>query len=147
MPDVASVLKAEISRLARREIRKATNPLKSQVRDLREKVARQKKQITVLEKDLSQWAKKETAEATISPQEVEEQLKPARISSSSVKRCRRRLKLSQRQMGQLLGVSMMTVARWEQGKVSPRGRNKVAFLELRGMGIRQVKKRLEEMEG
>jgi hypothetical protein len=40
---------------------------------------------------------------------------------------------------------MMTIVRWEQGKGSPREKNRDAFVALRGMGRREVKKRLEEL--
>lgn len=142
MPNVASVLKEEITRLARSEIKKQVDPLKKRIQELRKTVSEQKKQIAALEKVQAQTAKKipdapkPTAEGKSSSRKV---------TVASIKSQRKRLKLSQREMGLLVGVSTMTIVRWEQGKGSPRGENRDAFVALRGMGRREVKKRLEEL--
>ncbi len=142
MPDVASVLKEEIIRLARSEIKKQIDPLSKRVQELNKTVTQQKKQIAVLEKSQSRAAKKTSS--VVQPVD-EESSSSARVTIVSIKSHRKRLNLSQREMGLLLGVSMQTIIRWEAGKGSPRGESKDAFFALRDMGRRQVKKRLEEM--
>jgi DNA-binding transcriptional regulator YiaG len=142
MPNVASVLKEEITRLARSETKKEIDPLKARIQELKKIVAQQKKQIAALEKAQSQSAKK-APDAV--PPTAKEKTSSRKITTASVKSQRKRLGLSQREMGLLVGVSTMTIVRWEQGKGSPRGKNGDAFVAVRGMGRRQVKKRLEEL--
>ncbi len=144
MPDVASVLKEEIIRLARSEIKKQIDPLNNRVQELNKTVTQQKKQIAVLEKSQSRAAKKTSSVA----QPVdEENSSSARITIVSIKSHRKRLNLSQREMGLLLGVSTQTIIRWEVGKGIPRGDNKDAFFALRDLGRRDIKKKLEELAG
>jgi len=146
MPNVASVLKEEITRLARSEIKKQVDPLKKRIQELRKTVTEQKKHIAALEKAQSQGAKRAKKAPDVAPPTAEEGAPSARkITVASIKAQRKRLNLSQREIALLLGVSQPTVGRWEQGKGSPRGENRDAFVALRGMGRRQVKERLEEM--
>ena len=143
MPDVVSVLKEEIIRLARSEIKKQIDPLNKRIQELKKTVSQQKKQIATLEKNQSQAAK----EATGVAQPIDkEKSASARITVASIRSHRKRLNVSQREMGLLLGVSTMTIVRWEQGKGSPRGENKDAFFALRDLGRRDIKKKLEELE-
>ena len=145
MPNVASVLKEEIIRLSRSEIKKEVDPLKKRIQDLKQTIAQQKKQIATLGKASSQAAKGAEKAPDVALPITEEKSSSARITIASIKAQRKRLKLSQREMGLVVEVSTMTIMRWEQGKASPRGKNRDAFLALRGMGRRSVKKRLEEL--
>ena len=56
MPNVPQVLKEELTRLARREVRAVCNPLRKQVRSLRETVKKQQEIIGRLERTLSKMA-------------------------------------------------------------------------------------------
>ena len=145
MPDVASVLKEEIIRLSRSEIKKQIDPLNKRVQELKKTVTQQKQQIAALEKSQSQADKRAKKASGIAQPIDEEKSSSARITIASIKSHRKRLKLSQREMGLLLDVSAQTIIRWEAGKGSPRGENKDAFFALRDMGRRQVKERLEEL--
>lgn len=138
MPNIAEVLKQEITRLARKEVKAGCIPLKKQIGKLNETISKQKKDIIQLEKKLSQIAKEEKS---VEAPAAEEQPK-ARITAASIKRQRARLKLSQAQFGKLLKVSTNTVVRWEADKSAPRARHKVEIAKLRKLGIREVKKLL-----
>ena len=109
MPDVAQVLKAEIRRVARSEIKGQIAAVKGQVKALKKTVRMQRETIAKLEKALTT--------PMSSPRSVQtaDDGKTARITPASVKLHRLRLKLSQRQLGQLLGVSTNTIVRWEAG--------------------------------
>jgi len=140
MPDIASVLKDEIKRLSRSEIKKEVDPLRKRIQELRKTVTQQKKQIAALEK--YQTTKKTSGAAQPTG---EEKSSSARITIVSIKSHRKRLNLSQREMAWLLGVSTQTIVRWEQGKGTPRGKNKDAFFTLRDIGRREVKERIEAL--
>ena len=146
MPDIAGVLKEEIRRLARSEIKKEVAPLKKRIQTLRKVVTEQKEQITGLEKKLAQASRQAGKTPGIPAPTSEEATSSARITTASARALRKRLKLTQRQMGLLVGVSTMTVLRWEQGRAKPRGENRDAFLVLRGMSRPQVLERLEVLE-
>lgn len=141
MPNIAQLLKTEISRLARREIRAQITPLQRQVSELRQTVNQQKKRLSQLEKDLNR-SRRQLAAAKGADAPAKE---PAvRLSPASIKRLRQRLKLSQKDMGRLLGVSINTIVQWEAGRSKPRQRYKDGIAELRRIGIREAKKRLAE---
>jgi hypothetical protein len=96
MPDIAAVLKQEISRLARIEIKavadghsKQIQALKATVRDLRDQVA-------ILEKAL--YKSLAVASQRNSTPESEDDQRAIRISPSSIRKHRKRLRLSQAQL-------------------------------------------------
>lgn len=138
MPDVAQVLKAEIRRVARSEIKGQIAAIKGQIRALKKTVRMQRETIATLRKALTT--------PMSSPRSVQtaDDDKTARITPASVKLHRLRLKLSQRQLGQLLGVSTNTIVRWEAGTSRPRAAHRAHLAELRSLGIRAVKSRLED---
>ena len=141
MPDVATVLKSEIQRLARKEVREAVTPLLKQVRELKRAQAQQKVLLTSLQRTVRALAKGiDTGKASTQP--AEEDVRRARIGPASVRRQRKRLKLSQKQMADLLGVSMGSIVGWEAGKSSPSRKNRAAFLGIRDMGAPEAKRRL-----
>lgn len=144
MPNVAQVLKEEISRVAKKEARTLIQPLTKQIRDLKATVRDQKQQISQLEKKLSNKPEN-VVDGQIVPEEVDESAN-IRIPKGSIKKVRDRFNITQREMALLLNVSPLTISHWELDKSSPRGKNKIAFAELRSMGLMEVKARLETLE-
>ena len=144
MPDVAIVLKEEISRIARKEIRARVDPLKKQVVDLRRRLRAAETTILQLQKTTNKTANTVSRQSGAIVPDVEE-TSQVRISANAVKKLRTRLRLTQPQMAQLVDVSTNTVVRWEQGTSSPRGGSQAVIASMRSMGIKQVKKQLEKM--
>ena len=147
MPNVAQVLKEEISRLARKEIRAACDPLRKQVQSLKRTVRSQQDTIATLEKSLSKMVDMTAPDSGTSlyaPTEKQEQGSRVRVSPASIRRHRHRLKLSQADLGRLLNVSTNTIVRWEQGSSRPRAQHRVALVRLRDLGIRRVNQILSE---
>ena len=133
MPDVASVLRDEIRRLARKEVKSATSTQSSQIRDLKNVIRALRGEVASLQKALS--TSRRSAKATNGQITGKEEKKQAiRLSPKSIKNHRKRLKLSQAQLGQLLGVSTTTVVFWESGRSVPRGSNRNALAEVRTLG-------------
>lgn len=140
MPDIVSVLKQEITRLAKKEVRTGVNPIKKQTLEFRKAIAALKSQLARMERTMAKLVADASKRMVIpAPEDGEPKV---RISPGAVKRQRSRLKLSQKEMGQLLGVSTATIVGWESGKSKPRGVNKEAFAELRNLGIKEVRERL-----
>lgn len=142
MPDIAQVLKAEMRRLGRSEVLREFQPLRDQVLELRDQLRDQRKRIEGLEKQLKQAR----AAAPVPKLKAvdEESAGRARLGPASIKRHRLRLKLSQRELGVLLGVNAQTVLQWEAGRSAPRPLYRARLVQLRRMGQRAVRRLLEQ---
>ena len=147
MPDVGSVLKEEIQRLARREIRTSVDPLKKQVVALGRRLREAERTIAQLQRSTQKAveAVSDQTGAIVPETNGAGEGRPIRISAASVIKHRQRLGLTQREMAGLLGVTPATVIRWEHGHNSPRGAGREAFARLREMGSREAQARLEKM--
>ena len=145
MPNVASALKDEIVRLARKEIRAETEGLKNGSAQFRSEISGLKKRVTALEKTVSRLSKSAAADQKAKATHTDETR--VRFSATGLIAMRRRLGLSATDMGILLSVSSQTVYNWESEKSRPRQPQLVAFASLRGMGKRQAAAKLEAMAG
>ena len=143
MPKIEQVLKSEIIRLAKKQIRAVCGPLARDVRDLKRRVSQLGKTVAVLDKLRAELEAKRAAEGT-KLEAPEEKVKAARLSPLLIKKLRTRLGISQGQLACLVGVSGPAVAFWEQGKSRPQGQNRSALVALRGIGRREVKRMLAE---
>ena len=142
MPDIASVLKQEITRLARKEVAATARQQSKQMQSLKATTRNLRDQVATLEKTVSRLSR----EISNTQSQVEAAPERAiRISPKSIKSHRRRLKLSQAQMAKLLGVSTASVTFWETGRTSPGRKNRKAIAELRQMGARDAKVLLESL--
>jgi DNA-binding transcriptional regulator YiaG len=142
MPNIASVLKGEIVRLARKEGRTETEGLKKAVAAHRSEIAALKRRVAVLEKALARGERKASGAA---PAGTPEEATTVRYSAKRLARQRQKLGLSAAEMGLLLGVSAQTVYNWEAEKARPRQTQLQAIAALRGIGKRQAKARLEAL--
>ena len=129
MPDLGKALREEMSRVAARELRAALNPLNQQIRSLEREVSALRSQIAGTQGTAAKPSGKSSGNAK-APAKTE--TAAVRITPASIKKHRKRLRLSQAQMGKLLGVSAITILNWEQGKSKPRAANREAIVELRG---------------
>ena len=140
MPNVASVLKGEMSRLARREVRAETVALKKGVSVYRSEIAALKRRTQVVEQLIRRLSK---PSPTVQPDVDASKL---RFSAKGLAAQRRRLGLSAEQCGRLLGASSQSVYNWEQGKTRPLARHVPAIAALRGMSKKDVAARLLSMQ-
>ncbi len=139
MPNVVQIMRDEIRRVARKEIRSESTSLINQVRKLRETVKKQNQTITQLQKSLVKLSPQSTA---VVLGDSDDEQPRARITPASIKRQRTKLKLSQRELGKLLGVTATTVVRWETGTCKPRATHQAQIAELRNMSIQAIKTKL-----
>ncbi len=148
MPNIANMLKAEISRVSRKEIKSAVEPVRKAATKLRSDVAELKRQVAVLEKENMRLrvalAKGEGTESQPAVEPAGESAK-GWISGKGVRSLRKRLKLSQAEFGKLVGVSANTVTNWEgkPGVLKPREAPRAVLLAIRGIGIKEARRRLE----
>lgn len=145
MPNIASVLKAEITRLARKEVRDECDGLRKTNASQRSEIANLKRRLQVLEGVVKKLAKAQTAStpwpqvATSSDGEGESGL---RFRAGGMAANRRRLELSAADFGLLVGASGQSVYAWETGKAKPRPQAVAAIASLRGISKREVAERL-----
>ena len=132
MPNVANVLKSEITRIAKKELRLELASLKKAQASLRSDIAALKRLTQGLEKSLRSAAKAGPAKAAT---ELSEPAKTnTRFSAKSLASQRRRLGLSAEECGLLLGCSGQAVYNWEAGKARPRAMALPAIAALRTLG-------------
>lgn len=146
MPNIASVLKEEIARVARKEVRSDTQPLKKSSASHRSDIAALKRRIAALEQMVKRLGKQAGAK-TAAPDAGQPAGQPAgsfRFSASGLMAQRKRLGLSAAEAGKLLGVSDQSVYKWENGKTRPRASQFAAIAALRGMSKKQAAARLAE---
>jgi DNA-binding transcriptional regulator YiaG len=136
MANVASVLKEEITRLARKEFRSETEKLKKASVHYRSEIAALKRRAVELERQVSRLAKGATKniEVEASPETAAN----ARFTAKGFRTLRKRLGLTAEAIGALLGVSAQTIYNWEAENFSPREQQMVRIVMLRGMGKREV---------
>lgn len=140
MPNIAAVLKEEIARLARKEIKAETASLRKSSVQYRHDVAQLKRElknaqrrIAVLESELRRSRGNETATADTNGK---------RFSPRGVRAHREKLGLSAADYGELVGVSGATIYLWETGKARPRESAFARWVEVRGLGKRAALARL-----
>ncbi|MCW5659093.1 MAG: hypothetical protein KIT60_15435 [Burkholderiaceae bacterium] len=145
MPNIASVLKTEIARVARKEVRGETVPLKKAVSAYRSEIARLKRRAQALEQQLRRLSKSSARAAPVSNGHDQADDQPFRFSAKGLASHRKRLGLSAHDCGLLLGASGQSVYKWEEGDVRPRAKHMPAIAALRNMGKKEAAARLAEL--
>jgi len=130
-------LKAEIARIARREVKKAVAPLHEALR-------KQRQQVLALKRAMQAREVQVRGAAPAGPAVTDEDVKKARFSGRLIQKLRARLGLSRKEFGQLAGVSPFSVVGWEHDDFRPKGANRQALIALRKITARDAKKLLAE---
>ena len=138
MPNLSSILKTEINRLARKEIKAAIDPLRKASAGQRKEIAELKRRVASLQRDLKAASKPSKARTDAGG----EATGSTRFSAKGLKSLRARLGLSAAEFGLLVGASGQSIYKWETGKAVPRSSQQVALAALRGIGKREAGKRL-----
>lgn len=140
MPNIASVLKEEVARLVRKELRRETEGLKKSSTQYRSAIAELKRRVAALERQLSGLDKKVGRPAAAPA--ISEPDARLRFSAKGLRAQRKRLDLSAADMAALLGVSAQTIYNWEAEVTRPRPQQVAAIAALRGIGKTDARARL-----
>ena len=135
MTNIASVLKSEISRIARKEVRAEVESLKKAVSTYRSEIASLKRRAQALEQELKRVQKSQPKPESIAGPEPG---KPLRFSAKGLAKQRQRLGLSADAVATLIGASGQSVYNWEDGKARPRAAHLAASAALRGLSKTQA---------
>jgi DNA-binding transcriptional regulator YiaG len=142
MANIASLLKTEIVRLARKEVRKEVQALRKASATHRREIAALKRSNASLERRAKQLAKRAPA---VNRAEQDQPESKNRFSAKGLRSMRTRLGLSADQLAKLLGVSMQSVYNWERKVAVPRAGQIAAIAGLRSIGKKEALQRLEAL--
>ena len=145
MPNIAGVLKEEICRLAKKEIKAQVGTTKQAVVKYRGEIAKLKRQFGQQEREIKLLKKHQGNQQAGQPVE-EDDLEGVRYSARSVKSQRSRLGLSGADYGKLVGVSGLTIYSWENGASRPRKAQLAALVAIRGIGKREALEKLAALK-
>ncbi len=143
MPNIGSVLKSEISRVSRKELRSETAALRKSVSQYRSQIADLKRRLQALEQQVRRLGRGGRSAKAADDEVDVESGSQLRFSAKGLAAQRKRLGLSAASVARLLGVSALSVYKWESGKTRPRAKQIEAIATLRGLGKREVARRLE----
>lgn len=143
MANLATVLKAEIARLARKETKAQLDPLRKANAGYRRDIAALKREVAALSKQLKTGLRAPRAERGRAAA-TEADAPRVRFQAKGLKSHREKLGLSAAEYGRLAGVSAQSIYNWEAGKTAPRAAQVQALAALRGMGKRAATRQLED---
>jgi len=164
MPNLQTALKEEISRLARKEIKKETTAAKKQQAQHRRDIAALKREVAELQRQVAYFEKQEArrlkdgtkletvkAEVQQALASVKGQSSDAagdgrsapRFQARGLRSHREKIGISAEDYGKLVGVSGLTIYNWEKEKSKPRKSQLPKIAAVRGIGRREALRRLE----
>jgi DNA-binding transcriptional regulator YiaG len=144
MPNIGMILKDEISRLCRREIRKQVLPVRKASTAYRRDIAALKRQVQELQRRTAVLAKRVVK--PIENQDVNDVAGPSRFVAKGLRSLRARLGLSAPELARLVGVSDQSIYNWELKKTTPRKEQLARLATIRSLGKREVQERLESLK-
>ena len=144
MADIAGVLRDEISRLARKEVRRENNTLKKASAQYRRDIAELKRQASDLQSRVALLEKQVLSD--LPTQTSESDAKRMRFTAKGLRSNRKRLGLSAADYGKLVGVGGQTIYNWENEASAPRKKHLPALASLRQIGKREANARLEQLK-
>ena len=142
MPRFAAALQEEIRRLARKEVKALTAVTRRAAAQHRRDIASLKRQARLLTRQVAALETLARRQAAIPPAPAP-LVEKARFSPGWIKTRREKLKLSAKDYGRLIGVSALTVYKWESGKSRPRKEALARLVAVKDIGRREALRRLE----
>ena len=143
MPNITVVLREEITRLARKEIKNQTEALRKASSEHRKKIAEMRRQVSELKRKIVFLEKQ--VPKKIEPKAGEDDTGNFRFTARGLRSNRKRLGLSASDYGKLVGVTGQSVYKWEQEATRPRAQQIAALAVLRRMGKKEALARLEKL--
>ena len=141
MPNIATVLKEEIVRLARKEVRRQTNALRKASAQYRKDIAEMKRRVSDLHRKLTPLERQVLK--NVPSQTAEVHAERVRFTAKGLRSQRQRLGLSAANYGKLIGVTGQTIYSREQETSRPRKQQFATIATLRHIGKREALARLQ----
>ncbi len=142
MTNIASVLRSEITRVARREVRSEVEGLRKASAGYRTAIADLRRQLAELQKQVKSTAKlahsvAPALQSASAAKAVQRRFSPTRLASHRAK-----VGLSAAAYGQLVGMSGATIFLWEQGKTRPNSDQVARLAAVRSLSKRELASKL-----
>ena len=134
MPSIASVLKDEIARLCKKELRAQLDPVRAASARYRSDIADLKRRIASLERNNQRLQKQMPAPAEPSADED----RKLRFVPKGLASLRKRLGITVEELAVLLNVSPQSIYNWQTGKSVPRRAQLEKLASTRGLGKREA---------
>jgi helix-turn-helix protein len=131
---LASALKAEVRRLAAKEVQKglrSVRALQRQIKKLKLASRANRRGLRAVERSFGRLESRVPSGGRRG--------RRARLSGEDIRSLRARLRMTREQFAKLLGVSPGSIFGWETGRTVPRGRSMTRVLEVRKMGVRRAR--------
>ncbi len=143
MPNIAAVLKVEIARLTRKELRGQSGGLKKASSQHRRDIAALKRQVTKLESKVSLLEKQILKQAPDAS--AGDTTTGVRFTAKGLQAQLKRLGLTATDFSKLVGVTPQSIYNWGRGTSRPRKEQIAAIVSLRGVGKKEAKARLRQL--
>jgi DNA-binding transcriptional regulator YiaG len=143
MGKVETIIKSEIIRLAKGEMRKVSIPLGRDVRLLKNTVSQLRKSVLSLERFAAQ-KQKELSNREIRLEAPPEEIKQSRFSPRLLQSLRKRLGITQKELAILAGVTVGAAHLWETGKFRPKDNKMGVLVALKKLNRREVRELLNQ---
>ncbi len=128
MANLGSILKSEITRLARKEVKTQTDQLRKANATYRREIAELKRQMATLARQVKAAGGDRASALKKNAGPI-----PIRFVAKGLKSLRARLDLSASDFGKLAGVSGQSIYNWENGKTTPRPSQLAVLATLRSL--------------
>lgn len=145
MANIAGVLRQEILRLARKEIRSQTDVLKRASAKYRKDIAELKRRVSDLHRRLAPLEKQVLRSAPA--QTLDAETDGVRFTAKGLRSQRKRLALSAADYGKLIGVTGQSIYSWERETSRPRKQQVARLASIRHLGKKEARARLEQLAG
>ncbi len=138
-----TIIKSEIVRLAKREVRKTSVPLGRDVWSLKSAVSQLRKAVLALQR-ITANQQKELEKRGMPLEAAPEEVSVARLSPRLIRSLRGHLGITQKELSMLTDVTVGAVHQWESGQFKPSTKKKALLVALRKLGRREVRNLLEK---
>jgi DNA-binding transcriptional regulator YiaG len=149
--------RSEVARIARKDNKKEMASLRKAVVTQRGDVAALKRDVKELTDQVRSLAKALERAMAIAERQPQQQVEGASEQATGKRRKRafvfshealtakrKAFGMTQKEMARLLGVSTLSVYKWEKGQVTPREAQLVRVREVLKMGVREARKQIAE---
>jgi DNA-binding transcriptional regulator YiaG len=141
MNSIARLLKETIERSVKKQVRSETRALRKASAHHRKTIADLNTRLREIDRELTLLRKQHAASLSADSRKESGNL---RFSAKGLQSMRKKLALSARESGILLGVSARMIGKWESGLARPTEEQIVGIAGLRSIGKREARMRLEE---
>ncbi|MDA8239239.1 MAG: helix-turn-helix domain-containing protein [Nitrospiraceae bacterium] len=141
MTSIARLLKETIERTAKKQVRSETEALRKASARNRKTIADLGSRLKEMERELASIRRQMSSAL---PDDGKYDSDNHRFSAKGLQSLRKKLALSKKECGMLIGVSGRMIGTWESGQTRPTGEQVRSIAAIRNMGKREAQMRLEE---